>query len=383
MAQDLPTPQSRSDKLLYSIAAGQTTDLPTPQSRSDEFMMAIITGDTSDLPTPQSRQEKYLKEIAYHSGGGGLKEVTTVEELESKLIKDNEGNVYHYSGETSGDYVKGNLYQVKTVNNYPYFVYYGYIPVYMINVTTENVTADPDNLPIIRPDGSVTLAFTADGEEWVVPYSAPVVTGANSVYIRVSDTEATITLTNPTADIEVEVVGIKYVATGLIDGDGSLVVLYEDSGWDVTLDFASSTKAQQDLRSGYQTMLRYPSTRKVVLPPIMNRIGSRTLAYISSVPYFSVIIPNSVTEIASSAFYGCSKLQSITIPDSVTSIGADAFYNCTSLTIVTFEGTPSKISTAFYNVVRDIYVPWAQGAVSGAPWGATNATIHYNWTPTT
>jgi len=26
----------------------------------------------------------------------------------------------------------------------------------------------------------------------------------------------------------------------------------------------------------------------------------------------------------------------------------------------------------------DIYVPWSEGEVAGSPWGATNATIHYN-----
>lgn len=29
--------------------------------------------------------------------------------------------------------------------------------------------------------------------------------------------------------------------------------------------------------------------------------------------------------------------------------------------------------------ITDIYVPWSEGAVSGAPWGAINATIHYNY----
>lgn len=40
----------------------------------------------------------------------------------------------------------------------------------------------------------------------------------------------------------------------------------------------------------------------------------------------NTIIPNSVTEIGSGAFYGCTDLTSITIPNSVTSIGSSAFY---------------------------------------------------------
>lgn len=51
--------------------------------------------------------------------------------------------------------------------------------------------------------------------------------------------------------------------------------------------------------------------------------------------------------------------------------------------IVYFDGVPESIGTnAFdYASVTDIYVPWAEGEVANAPWGATSATIHYNHTP--
>ena len=51
----------------------------------------------------------------------------------------------------------------------------------------------------------------------------------------------------------------------------------------------------------------------------------------------NTIIPNSVTEIGYSAFYGCSSLTEITIPNSVTSIGYSAFYGCSSLTEIVVE----------------------------------------------
>lgn len=44
------------------------------------------------------------------------------------------------------------------------------------------------------------------------------------------------------------------------------------------------------------------------------------------------IIPDSVTSIDWSAFYGCSGLTSVTILDSVTSIGNYAFADCSRLT---------------------------------------------------
>jgi len=50
---------------------------------------------------------------------------------------------------------------------------------------------------------------------------------------------------------------------------------------------------------------------------------------------------------------------------------------------LTFNGTPTSIaSNAFGNCtnLRTINVPWAEGAVANAPWGATNATINYNYT---
>ena len=62
-----------------------------------------------------------------------------------------------------------------------------------------------------------------------------------------------------------------------------------------------------------------------------------------------VTIPNTVTSIGDSAFYGCTSLTSVTIPNSVTKIGSDAFNGCTSLTSITIPyGVTSIGRWAFY-----------------------------------
>ena len=94
-------------------------------------------------------------------------------------------------------------------------------------------------------------------------------------------------------------------------------------------------------------------------------------------------LPDGVTNIGNNAFTYCTKLALTSLPSGITNIGTAAFRGCTGLTTITFKGTPSSIaSDAFKDCTNltTINVPWAEGAVANAPWGATNATINYNYT---
>lgn len=88
----------------------------------------------------------------------------------------------------------------------------------------------------------------------------------------------------------------------------------------------------------------------------------------------SVVIPNSVTNISYSAFFGCSNMETIVIPSSVISIGSDAFVNCTKLNTVYItdieawckikftsqESNPLKHAKGLYlndELITDITIP--------------------------
>lgn len=81
----------------------------------------------------------------------------------------------------------------------------------------------------------------------------------------------------------------------------------------------------------------------------------------------------------------CNKISSIVLPSTLQSLGYSSLVGCAGLKTVTFLGTPKGIgsifnSTALPKSVETINCPWPEGAVSGAPWGATSAQINYNYT---
>lgn len=113
----------------------------------------------------------------------------------------------------------------------------------------------------------------------------------------------------------------------------------------------------------------------------LTSIGESAFSDCSSLALTS--LPEGLTSISNFAFSSCHNLALTSLPEGITSIGDYAFMDCWNLTSITFKGTPTTIyPDAFYGCknLTDIKVPWAKGAVSGAPWGAKNATITYNYT---
>lgn len=149
----------------------------------------------------------------------------------------------------------------------------------------------------------------------------------------------------------------------------------------------------------------YKSLTSVSMPDSVTSIEQR--AFEGCQNLVSAPLPSSLTTIGDAAFYNCNKLiltslpsgltkigdhafdlcRSITIksiPSGVTSIGINSFLRCDGITEITFEGKPDYIHSATFGCpnLTIVRVPWSQGEVSGAPWGASSATIVYNYTAT-
>lgn len=123
------------------------------------------------------------------------------------------------------------------------------------------------------------------------------------------------------------------------------------------------------------------SLTQIDLPANITSIGM--WAFVNDIYLRLTELPSGLTVIGANAFNNCKYLSITEIPSGVTSIATNAFIDCVGLTSIRFLGTPTSISaTAFRNCtnIKEIKVPWSEGSVANAPWGATNATIIYNTT---
>lgn len=87
-------------------------------------------------------------------------------------------------------------------------------------------------------------------------------------------------------------------------------------------------------------------------------------------------IPSCVTELKSSEFYQCNSLENVTITENVTTIKQNAFVGTPALKELFI---PSNVVTiengAFFSALETITIEKPENSISGAPWGATNATV--------
>ena len=86
--------------------------------------------------------------------------------------------------------------------------------------------------------------------------------------------------------------------------------------------------------------------KKAVVPDTVSSIGSS--AFYGCEALADITLGSKLKKIESQTFYGCTALPSIMIPYNVTTIGDSAFVNCTKLTQITVpRNTTSIASNAF------------------------------------
>ena len=162
--------------------------------------------------------------------------------------------------------------------------------------------------------------------------------------------------------------------TGTLEDGGSFKAVIERTAVSPTLPGDLTT-------IGYSAFSGCPNLALTSLPSGMTNIGS--YAFQSCPKLALTSLPSGITRIGYYAFNGCRNLAITRLPPGITNIGFGVFANCTGLTSITFEGNPKTIHSSAFNGCSNlttIYVPWSQGQVANAPWGASKATIIYDYT---
>ena len=103
-------------------------------------------------------------------------------------------------------------------------------------------------------------------------------------------------------------------------------------------------------------------TKTVVIPDTVSEIASMCFAYSESIQ--SVTLPAGLKSISDNAFYRCEKLWTVTIPYGCLSIGTEAFGLCSGLTAITVPSTVTYIGPdAFPQNARIYAKPDANAAL--------------------
>ena len=169
---------------------------------------------------------------------------------------------------------------------------------------------------------------------------------------------------------EFETVNVNVASSG--GGDSQLKGLIEGTTTEISDDTVETVKQYAFYQSTVLASVSFPNLKS---------IGSG--AFYNCTNLALTELPSGLTSIGSSAFNGCTNLALTELPSGL-HIGLSAFRACTRLTSITFKGKPRQNvipTSAFQNCsnLKTINVPWAEGEVANAPWGATNATINYNY----
>ncbi|OPX86463.1 MAG: hypothetical protein A4E53_02896 [Pelotomaculum sp. PtaB.Bin104] len=130
---------------------------------------------------------------------------------------------------------------------------------------------------------------------------------------------------------------------------------YSDAG--VTQNIKAAASNPADFVVAYNTLVRYLGPGGDVIIPDdlgITGIASSYDVFMERTNLTSVSIPEGVTKVDNSNFYGCTNLTSVIIPGSVTSIGGSSFENCSRLSSITIPGSVTSIGINAFSGCRSL-----------------------------
>ena len=121
--------------------------------------------------------------------------------------------------------------------------------------------------------------------------------------------------------------------------------------------------------SGISGVLEYCET--LIIPEGVVKLGEDFLpSYPYAVKLKEIVLPSTLTEIGSGAFYKCSSLKNVVLPESVTTIGSSAFEDCTSLESITI---PDSLKTVGYEAFNGCNALKTAGGIG------SGCNIEFGW----
>jgi len=167
-----------------------------------------------------------------------------------------------------------------------------------------------------------------------------------------------------------------------VSNNQATITGYTGAGGAVTIPTSVNGSPVVIVGNGYPPVFGWgnSSVTLITIPESVTSIGNS--AFYGCTGLTTLTIPNSVTSIGNFAFYGCTGLTTLTIPNSVTSIGSHAFYECTSLTSIIIPNSVTSIGDfAFFGCtgLTSIIIPNSVTSIGGGAFedctGLTTLTI--------
>lgn len=133
-----------------------------------------------------------------------------------------------------------------------------------------------------------------------------------------------------------------------------------------------------------KTLIAYPegkTTTSFTIPDNVTSISSSAFSWSQNLT--NITIGDNVVNIGDGAFSFSKELRKVTIGNGVTYLDSTLFYDCSNLESVVL-GT--NVQTIIWNAfekcesLREIYINRPENSIEDAPWGADNATIHWDST---